>query len=54
MPRGGFKRVLNFSGDKFSSDAGAKVKTSKSGDLWSVEVNAHEHYQIPEAVVSSG
>ena len=46
MPRGGFKRVLNFSGDK--------VKTSKNGDLWSVEVNDHEHYQVPEAVGSSG
>jgi len=53
-PPGGFKRVLNFAGGTVTSDAGAKVKASKSGDEWSVEVNDYEHYRIPEAVISGG
>ncbi len=53
-PPGGFKRVLNFAGGTVTSDAGAKVKASKSGDMWSVDVNDHEHYRIPEAVISGG
>jgi hypothetical protein len=53
-PPGGFKRVLTFSGGKVSSDPGAKVKADKSGDMWSVDVNDHEHYRIPEAVISGG
>lgn len=53
-PPGGFERVLTFIGSKVTSDAGAKVKASKSGDEWSVEVNDYEHYRIPEAVISGG
>jgi hypothetical protein len=53
-PPGGFKRVLTFAGGKVTSEADAKVKASKSGDLWSVDVNDYEHYRIPEAVVSGG
>jgi hypothetical protein len=53
-PPGGFKRVLTFAGGQVASDAGAKVKASKSGDTWSVDVNDHEHYRIPEAVISGG
>ncbi len=53
-PPGGFKRVLNVVGGRVTSDADARVKASKSGDLWSVEVNDYEHYRIPEAVVSGG
>jgi len=53
-PPGGFKRVLTFAGGKVRSDADAKVKASKSGDLWSVDVNDYEHYRIPEAVISGG
>ena len=53
-PPGGFKRVLNFAGGTVTSDAGAKVKASKSGDEWSVDVNDNEHYRIPEAVISGG
>jgi hypothetical protein len=37
---------------KVTSAADAKVKASKSGDLWSVDVNDYEHYRIPEAVIS--
>lgn len=51
---GGLKRVLVFVGDKISSDPGAKVRASKQGDTWSVEVNDYEHYRIPEAVISGG
>jgi len=47
-PQGG----LN--GGTVTSDAGAKVKASKGGDLWSVEVNDYEHYRIPEAMISGG
>jgi hypothetical protein len=53
-PPGGLRRVLRVVGDKVTSDAGAKVKTSKSGDMWSVEVNDYEHYRIPEAVITGG
>jgi hypothetical protein len=53
-PPGGFKRVLTFAGDKVTSDANAKVKASKSGDQWSIDVNDYEHYQISEAVISGG
>jgi hypothetical protein len=53
-PPGGFKRVLTFGGGKVTSAADAKVKASKSGDLWSVDVNDYEHYRIPEAVISGG
>ena len=53
-PSGGFKRVLTFAGGKVTSDADAKVKTTKNGDLWSVDVNDYEHYQISEAVISGG
>lgn len=53
-PPGGFKRVLTFAGGTVTSDAGVKVKASKSGDLWSVDVNDYEHYRIPEAVISGG
>jgi hypothetical protein len=53
-PPGGFKRVLNFAGGKVTSDGDAKVKASKSGDLWSVEVNDYEHYRTPEAVIFGG
>ena len=53
-PPGGFKRVLTFAGGTVTSEAGAKVKASKSGDLWSVDVNDYEHYRIPDAVISGG
>jgi hypothetical protein len=52
-PRG-FERILIFIGSKVSSDAGGDVKATKSVDLWSVDVNEYEHYQIPEAVISGG
>jgi hypothetical protein len=53
-PPGGFKRVLTFDAGKVGADADAKVKASKNGDLWSVDVNDYEHYRIPEAVISGG
>jgi hypothetical protein len=53
-PPGGFKRVLNFAGGTVTADGDAKVKASKSGDLWSVDVNDYEHYRIPEAAISGG
>jgi hypothetical protein len=51
---GGFKRVLTFVGGKVTSEAGTKVTTTKSGDIWSVDVNDYEHFRIPEAVISGG
>lgn len=53
-PPGGFKRVLTFAGGKVTANDGAKVKASKSGDRWLVEVNDYEHYRIPEAVIAGG
>lgn len=53
-PPGGLKRVLTFTGAKVTGDAKATVKATKTGDLWSVDVNDYEHYRIPEAVISGG
>jgi len=53
-PPGGLKRVLNFMGDKVSTNPGEKIKAVKQGYDWSVEVNDYEHYTIPEAVVLGG
>lgn len=53
-PPGGFKPVLTFTGDKAGSEAGAQVQATKSGDMWSITVNNHAHYHIPEAVISGG
>ncbi len=52
-PPGGFERVLTFTGVNVSG-GDAKVKASKTGDLWTIEVNDYEHYRIPEAVISGG
>ncbi len=53
-PPGGFARVLAFSGDKVSADAGASVEAIRNRDLWLIDVNDHEHYRIPDAVISGG
>lgn len=52
-PPGGLERVLTFMGNNVTSGS-EKVRASKSGDLWTIEVNDYEHYQIPEAVISGG
>ena len=52
-PAGGLQRVLSFRGNTVTS-ANDKVKASKSDDLWTIEINDYEHYQIPEAVISGG
>jgi hypothetical protein len=46
------KRLLTFMGDKVTTDG--KLKATKTGDVWSIEVNDAERYQIPDAVVSGG
>lgn len=53
-PPGGLKRVLTFMGDTVSADGDGKVKATKHGDIWSIDVNDYEHYQIPEAVIVGG
>jgi len=53
-PPGGLRRILTFIGGSVRSDADSKVKASKNGDIWSIEVNDYEHYRIPEAVVAGG
>ena len=52
-PPGGFERILIFSGEKVSAQE-SKVKATKSGDDWLIEVNDYEHYKIPSAVISGG
>lgn len=52
-PPGGLERVLRFMGSTVSA-GDAKVKASQQGDLWLIDVNDYEHYQIPEAVISGG
>jgi hypothetical protein len=52
-PAGGLERVLTFIGDKVTS-GNEKVKASKADDMWTIEVNDYEHYQIPQSVISGG
>lgn len=52
-PAGGLERVLSFRGNTVTSGSD-KIKASKSGDLWTIEVNDYEHYQVSEAVISGG
>jgi hypothetical protein len=52
-PAGGLERVLSFRGNTVTSGSD-KVKASKSGDLWTIEVNDYEHYQVSDSVISGG
>ena len=52
-PAGGLERVLTFRGNTVTS-GNEKVKASKAGDLWTIEVNDYEHYQVSESVISGG
>ncbi len=52
-PAGGLERVLTFRGNTVTS-GNDKVKASKAGDLWTIEVNDYEHYQVSESVISGG
>lgn len=52
-PPGGFERKLKFTAGKVTA-ADGKVKASKKGDEWLIDVNDYEHYQIPDAVISGG
>jgi hypothetical protein len=54
IPPGGLKRVLTFIGDKVSADGNGKVKATRQDDMWSIDVNDYEHYEIPEAVIVGG
>ena len=52
-PAGGLERVLSFRGNTVTSGSD-KVKALKAGDLWTIEVNDYEHYQVSESVISGG
>lgn len=52
-PAGGFERVLTFTGNTVTSGSD-KVKATKSGDTWTIQVNDYESYTVPEAVISGG
>ena len=52
-PPGGLERVLRFTADSVTS-AGTRIKATKQGDMWSIEINDAEYYQIPEAVIFGG
>ena len=53
-PPGGFKRILNFNGEKVSTDKDSNIKATRSGDDWLIDVNGYEHYKIPDAVIYGG
>jgi hypothetical protein len=54
-PPGGGTRVLNFRGEEVTSaDPVIRLKASKSGDSWSININDFEFYTIPEAVIDGG
>jgi hypothetical protein len=52
-PAGGLQRVLTFRGNTVTSGSD-KVKATKAGDLWTIEINDYEHYQVSESVISGG
>jgi hypothetical protein len=52
-PAGGLERVLSFRGNTVTSGSD-KVKATKAGDMWTIEVNDYEHYQVSESVISGG
>ncbi len=52
--QGGLERVLTFIGDKVTADGGSALEASEKDGTWSIEVNDHEHYQIPESVILGG
>lgn len=52
-PEGGLERVLAFRGSTVTSGS-ERVKAAKVGDLWTIEVNDYEHYQISESVILGG
>jgi len=52
-PEGGLERLLTFRGDRVTS-GGEKVKATKSGDTWTIEVNDYEHYRVYDSVIFGG
>ncbi len=54
-PPGGGTRVLNFTGATVTiADPNARLKASKSGDNWSININDFEYYELPMAVIDGG
>lgn len=53
-PPGGFERVLRFIDGQVSAPGSAKVDAHRHDDGWWVDVNDHEHYQVPDAVILGG
>ncbi len=51
---GGLKRVLTFMGQTVTASPDTTIKPAKLGDGWSIEVNHHERYIVPKAVISGG
>lgn len=52
-PEGGLERVLTFKGDRVTS-GDEKVKATKAGDTWAIEVNDYEHYRVYDSVIFGG
>lgn len=50
----GSRRVLTFRGSGVSATDGARVQAGRSDDNWIIDVNGHEHYRIPDAVINGG
>jgi hypothetical protein len=52
-PEGGLERLLTFRGDRVTS-GNEKVKATRSGDTWTIEVNDYEHYRVYDSVIFGG
>jgi len=50
-PPRNFERVLTFADGNVTSDRGSTVKAEKHDDMWFIDVNSYERYQIPDAVI---
>jgi hypothetical protein len=52
---GATKFILKFQGNKVTaSDPALKLEAVREGDEWSIGINGHDFYSIPEAVIVGG
>ena len=52
-PEGGLERLLTFRGNSVTSGS-EKVKATKTGDTWTIEVKDYEHYRVYDSVIFGG
>ena len=52
---GATTHVIRFAGSTVTAvSSGVHLKSTKQGDEWSITIDDHEHYVIPDAVIMGG